>query len=85
MKIKHIFVLYSSVNFTGFEIITEHGKGKALPVTSRGGSQVYETSRLLHFLDNRLTDVNEVVSPLLPGRFPVLISVEPGLQCGWKE
>jgi hypothetical protein len=34
-------------------------KDKAIPVTGRGGPQVYETSRLPHFLDNRLTDGDE--------------------------
>jgi hypothetical protein len=34
-------------------------KGKA---TGHGGSQGCETSRLPHFLDNRLTDGGEVVS-----------------------
>jgi hypothetical protein len=37
-------------------------KGKAIPVTGRGGSQVCETSRVSHFLDNWLTDGGEVVS-----------------------
>jgi hypothetical protein len=37
-------------------------KGKAIPVTGRGDPLVCETSRLLHFLDNRLTDGGEVVS-----------------------
>jgi hypothetical protein len=56
-------------------------KGKALPVTGRGGYGC-ATLRLPHFLQNRLTDGDEVVSltrrPLftpLPGRFLVLISV----------
>jgi hypothetical protein len=35
-------------------------KSKAIPVTGRGGSQGCETSRLPHFLDNRLTDGGEV-------------------------
>jgi hypothetical protein len=35
---------------------------KAIPVTSRGGPYVCETSRLPHFLDSRLTDGGEVVS-----------------------
>jgi hypothetical protein len=52
---------------------------KAIPVTGRGDPYVYETSRLLHFLDNRLTYGGEVVGltrqPLPPGRFLVLISV----------
>jgi hypothetical protein len=37
-------------------------KGKAIPVTSRGGPWGCETSRLPHFLDSRLTDGDEVVS-----------------------
>jgi hypothetical protein len=37
-------------------------KGKAIPVTGRGGTYVCETLRLPHFLSNRLTDDGEVVS-----------------------
>jgi hypothetical protein len=37
--------------------------GKAIPVTGRGGPEGCETSRLPHFIDNRLTDGDEVVSP----------------------
>jgi hypothetical protein len=37
-------------------------KGKAIPVTGRGGLLGCETSRLPQFLDNRLTDGGEVVS-----------------------
>jgi hypothetical protein len=37
-------------------------KGKAIPVTGRGGPQGSETSRLPHFLDNRLTDGGDVVN-----------------------
>jgi hypothetical protein len=33
-----------------------------LSVTGRGGPQGSETSRLPHFLDNRLTDGGEIVS-----------------------
>jgi hypothetical protein len=56
------------------------GKDKAIPVTGRGGPCGCETSRLPHFLDNWLTDGDEVVSltcqlPLPPGRFLVHISV----------
>jgi hypothetical protein len=36
--------------------------GKAIPVTGRGGPQDCDTSRLPHFLDNRLKDGGEVVS-----------------------
>jgi hypothetical protein len=49
-------------------------KGKAIPVRGRGGTQGYETSRLPHFLDNRLTDGGEVVNltrrPLASRKFP---------------
>jgi hypothetical protein len=54
--------------------------GKAIPVTGGGGPYGCETSRIPHFLDNRLTDGGEVVSlmhrpPFIPpGRFLVLIS-----------
>jgi hypothetical protein len=37
-------------------------KGKAIPVTGRGGLWVCETLRLPHVLDTRLTDDGEVVS-----------------------
>jgi hypothetical protein len=37
-------------------------KGKAIPVTGRGGPYGCEISRLSHFLDNRLTDGGEFVS-----------------------
>jgi hypothetical protein len=37
-------------------------KGKAIPVTGRGGPQDCETSWLLHFLERLLTDGGEVVS-----------------------
>jgi hypothetical protein len=55
-------------------------RGKAIPVTGRGGPQGCEMSRLTNFLDNRLTDSGEAVSlmhrpPFTPGRFLVLISV----------
>jgi hypothetical protein len=33
-----------------------------MPVLGRGGPWGFETSRLPHFLDNRLTDGGEVVS-----------------------
>jgi hypothetical protein len=49
-------------------------------VTGRGGPKGSEMLRLLHFLDNQLTDRSEFVSlsaggPLTPGIFLVLISV----------
>jgi hypothetical protein len=37
-------------------------RSKTLPVTFRGNRQVCETSRLPHFLENRLTDGGKVVS-----------------------
>jgi hypothetical protein len=37
-------------------------KGKAIPVTGRGGPQGCETSRLPRFLDNPLTNGSEVIS-----------------------
>jgi hypothetical protein len=50
-------------------------RGKAIPVTGRGGPKGCETSRLPHFLDNRLTDGGEVVSLMrrphfTPGKIP---------------
>jgi hypothetical protein len=50
-------------------------KGKAIPVPGVGGPQGCETSRLSHFLDNRLTDGGEVVSltrvpPFTPRKIP---------------
>jgi hypothetical protein len=44
-------------------VLLELRQHKALPVTGREGSYGCETSRLPHFLDNRLTDGGEVVSP----------------------
>jgi hypothetical protein len=65
-------------------------KGKAMPLTGRGGPRGSETSRLPHVLDNRLTEGGEVVSltrrpaafypPPPSGRFLVLISV-----IGWVD
>jgi hypothetical protein len=37
-------------------------KGKAIPVTGRGGQYRCETSRFPYFLDNRHTEGGEVVS-----------------------
>jgi hypothetical protein len=37
-------------------------RGKAIPVTRRGGPQGCETSRLPHFLDNGVTDGGEFTS-----------------------
>jgi hypothetical protein len=43
-------------------------KGKALPVTGRGGPYGCERLRLPHFLDIWLTDGGKVVSALRAGR-----------------
>jgi hypothetical protein len=51
-------------------------KGKANPLTSRGGPEGCEWSRLPHFLDNRLTDGSEVVS--LKRRLPFTAKKIPG-------
>jgi hypothetical protein len=50
-------------------------KGKAIPVTGRGGPQGCEMLRLPHFLDNRLTGGGEPVSltrqpPFSPRKIP---------------
>jgi hypothetical protein len=37
-------------------------KGKVIPVTGCGGPEGCEPSRLLHLLDNRLTDGGKVIS-----------------------
>jgi hypothetical protein len=68
---------------------------KAIPVTGPWGPYGYETSRLPHFLDNRLTDGGEVVSLM---RRPAFIPQEdswysfqleaestPVPQCGWND
>jgi hypothetical protein len=54
---------------------------KSIPVTDRGGPQGCETSRLPHYLDNRLTDGGKVASPTRRPPFtlkniPVHISVK---------
>jgi hypothetical protein len=56
-------------------IICQGMKGKAIPVTGRGGPEVCEASRLPRFLDNQLTDGGEVVSltrrpPFTPRKIP---------------
>jgi hypothetical protein len=67
------------IYFTALSI-SQIMKGKAIPVTGRGGPLGCETSRLPHFLYNRFTHGGELSalragSPLLPGIFLVLISV----------
>jgi hypothetical protein len=53
-------------------------KGKAVPLTGRGGPYDCETSRLPHFLDNRLTDGGEVIS-LMPSSALYAQNI-PGIQ-----
>jgi hypothetical protein len=54
---------------------------KTVPLIGRGNPWVYETLKLPHFLDNRLTDGGEVISLTLrphlysPGKFLVLTFV----------
>jgi hypothetical protein len=51
-------------------------KCKVIPVIGRGGPYGSETSKLLHYLDNRLTDGGKFVSlTLRPGIFLVLVSI----------
>jgi hypothetical protein len=54
--------------------VEKGGGSKAIPVRDRGGLSSCETSRLPHFVDNRLTDGGEVISltrrpPFTPGWF----------------
>jgi hypothetical protein len=70
-------------------------KGKAIPVTGRGGPQGCEMSRLPYFLYNWLTDGVEVVSlthellftPQEDSWYSFLLKAEsnPGPQCGRKD
>jgi hypothetical protein len=77
--LSHVYILL--VRTTVTSCIRKVKKGKAIPVTGREGPYGCETSRLPHFLDNRLTDGGKVVSltrppPFTPqGRFLILISV----------
>jgi hypothetical protein len=57
--------LYENCTFFIFILWSEYWnvkEGKIIPVTDRGSPQVFETSRLPHYLDNRLTNDCEVVS-----------------------
>jgi hypothetical protein len=44
-------------------------KGKGGPVAGHEVPQGCETSKLLHFLDNRITDGSEVVKTYVPAAF----------------
>jgi hypothetical protein len=69
--------------------------GKAISVTGRGSPWGCETSRLPHFLDNRLIDGGEFVSltrrpPFTPQEdswysFLLVIGSTPGPLCNWKD
>jgi hypothetical protein len=75
---------HCNLNFGSTGIMQVKYKGN--PVPGRGGSWGCETSRLPHFLDNRLTDGGEVVTashaarPLTPAGFLVLISVRDSVE-----
>jgi hypothetical protein len=70
-------------------------KAKAILVTGREGPYGCETSRFPEFLDSRLTDGGEVVSPTRRPPFTpqedswysFLLEAEltPGPHCGWKD
>jgi hypothetical protein len=79
-------VISSDQGYTVLMRSASLNKGKAIPVTGRGGPHGCETSRLSYFPDNRLIDGCEVVSltdrsPFTtPRRFLVFISVR-----GWVD
>jgi hypothetical protein len=63
---------YSRKHTTGYIVDKKY---KAIPVTGCGGPWGSETSRLPHFLDNRLTDGGQVASltrlpPFTPKKIP---------------
>jgi hypothetical protein len=55
-------------------------KGKAIPVTGRGGPFGSEMLRIPHYLHNRLTGGGKVVSLR---RRPLLYSIETLFSCFW--
>jgi hypothetical protein len=57
-----IFVQRWRMNYFRISNQINKGKSKTLLVKGRGGPEGCETSRLPHFLDNRLTDGGEVIS-----------------------
>jgi hypothetical protein len=57
-------------------------KGKAIPVTGRGGPYGCEPSRIPRFLDNRLTDGGKVVN--LKRRPPFTPWKVPGTHFCWR-
>jgi hypothetical protein len=75
--------------------LTRNKKGKAILVTGREGPLGCETSRIPHFLENRLTDGGEVVNPMRRPPFTpqedswysFLLEVESNLGpvFGWKD
>jgi hypothetical protein len=50
--------------------LSKKSKSKAIPVTGSGGLEYYEMLKILHYLDNRLTDGGKFVSPTHPPHFP---------------
>jgi hypothetical protein len=62
MNLIHTDMLISLRCFLLFKAMCKGKKGKTIPVTGRGDQLICVTSRLQHFLDNRLTDGGEVVS-----------------------
>jgi hypothetical protein len=57
-------------------IFPTHKKGKAIAVTGRGGPYGSVTSRLPHFLDNRLTDGGEVRDILCKFHSRIVLTLE---------
>jgi hypothetical protein len=104
VNVLHDIINYFCLNNTRYhqrntDLVTsigpKKGRGKAIPVTGRGGPQGCMTSRLPHFLNNWLRDGSEVVSltrwpPFTPQEeswYSFLLEVEPtpGPYCGWKD
>jgi hypothetical protein len=61
IRISHMMNVKSTIKVVIKDPDITDKKGKAIPVTDHGGPYGFETSRIPHFLDNRLTDGSEVV------------------------
>jgi hypothetical protein len=93
-KIRTVSAVWYKKHFGNPATEEDIKKGKAIPVTDRRGPQCFETSRLPHFLENRLTDGGEVVTltrrpPFTPQEnfwFSFLLKTKsnPGPQYGWN-